>query len=325
MDDVLHDQAEGLRRLLAQDVVRIITVTSGRGGVGKTSAVLNLAIALARRGRRVLLLDENSGPHNLSRRLGLEPKFDLLHVLRREKSMEQIMLQGPEGIDVVPAALGVKALAGLDASSGERLVASFRQFPQPVDVVLMDAVAGIERNVLSLSLAAQEVVVVVSNQPASITDAYALIKVLSQDYAKHKFRILVNNVAATEARAIFENMAKAACRFLDVTLDFMGHIPFDEKLKQSSRLHRLVVEAFPVAPSAVAFRQLAETLEQWPYPTTDNGRLDVFMQRLIEHTKIFRGTLLGVIVFRGSKIFFEHRLIRFWKFAHESGDGSCIG
>ena len=286
VDDVLHDQAEGLRRLLAQDVVRIITVASGRGGVGKTSAILNLAVALARRGRNVLLLDENSGKNNLSRRLGLEPNYDLLHVLHRKKTMEQIMLHGPEGIGIVPAALGVKALAGLDASSGERLVESFRQLQQPVDVVLMDAVAGIERNVLSLSLAAQEVVVVVSNQPASITDAYSLIKVLSQDYAKHKFRVLVNTVAAAEARAIFENMAKAASRFLDVTLDFMGHIPFDEKLMQSTRLHRPVVDAFPAAPSAVAFRQLAETLEQWPYPTVDNGRLDVFMQRLIQSSRI---------------------------------------
>ena len=282
----MHDQAEGLRRLLAQDVVRIVTIASGRNGVGKTTAVLNLAVALARRGRYVLVLDENSGKNNLSHRLGLDPQHDLLHVLRGEKSLEQIILQGPEGIGIVPAAQGVKALAGLDSGSGERLVGSFRQLPQPVDVVLMDAVAGIERNVLSLSLAAQEVVVVVSGQPASITDAYSLIKVLSQDYAKHKFRILINNMSEEAAQAIFSNMAKAAGRFLDVSLDFMGCIPFDEKLNHSARLHRPVVDAFPAAPSAVAFRQLVETLEQWPYPTADNGRLDVYMQRLIQSSRI---------------------------------------
>ena len=286
VDDSLHDQAEGLRRLLAQDIVRIVTIASGRNGVGKTGVVLNLAVSLARRGRNVLVLDENSGKTNLSRLLGLEPQFDLLHVLRREKTMEQIILRGPEGIGIVPAAQGVKALADLDAGSGERLVESLRQLPQPVDVVLMDAVAGIERNVLSLSLAAQEVVVVVSNQPASITDAYALIKVLSQNYAKQKFRILINTASAEAAQAIFDNMAKAAGRFLDVSLDFMGHVPPDDKLKQSSRMHRPVVDAFPLAPSAAAFRQLAETLEQWPYPTADNGRLDVFMQRLIQSSRI---------------------------------------
>ena len=285
--EFLQDQAEGLRRLLAQDIVRIVTVTSGRRGVGKTSVVVNLAVALARRGKYVLVIDEHEGASSAAGMLGLTPHRELLHVIKRECNLEDILLRGPEGVEIVPAARGVKALAKLDAAGQEWIVRAFGQLPHPVDVVLVDAIPGPRSETLSLSLASQEVVLTVSPDPTSITDAYALIKVLNQEYAKHHFRVLVAKAkSAEEAQAVFDNMAKTASRFLDISLDFMGFVPFDEKLRQAGRLFRPVVDAFPSAISANAFRMLAEVVEQWPYPREDRAHLETFMQRLIINSRM---------------------------------------
>lgn len=282
MVEFAQDQAEGLRRLLAHDFVRVVTVTSGRRRAGKTSIVLNLAVALARCGKNVLVLDEQAGKGNIDAMLGLKPHFDLLHVIRREKTLDEVIMQGPEGVQIVPAAQGVRKLAQLSVAEQEWLVQSFSHLPKAVDVVLVDAVAGIAGNVLSLSLAAQEVVVVVSGEAASITDAYAMIKVLRQDYAKQRFHIVVSKAKTEgEAQAIFNNMAQAANRYLDVSLEYMGYVPLDEKLRQSARIFKPVVEAFPASPSGTAFRRLAEAVDRWPHPKDDSGRLDTFLQRLI--------------------------------------------
>ncbi|MEW5943531.1 MAG: AAA family ATPase [Pseudomonadota bacterium] len=289
--EIMQDQAEGLRRLLGGDFVRIITLTGGKAGVGKTSLVVNLAVTLARRGKNVMVLDEQQGQNSVVGRLGLVPRFDLMHVVRREKSLEEVMLSGPEGIAIVPAGKGMQALAGLSAADQEWLVRSFGQLPNPVDVVLVDAAAGIASNVLPPSLAAQDLVVVVSQHAASITDSYALIKVLSRDFAKQRFHILVNRVGSEEeAMRIYDNLSQAAGRFLGVTLDFMGFVPADEKLRQAAKLGRPVVEAFPQASSTAALRRLAETVEQWPSPNGDHGRLEVFMQRLIQSSRVAAGS-----------------------------------
>lgn len=285
--DVSQDQAEGLRRLLARDSVRVVTLTSGRAGVGKTCIVANLAVALAKRGRRVLVLDEQQGEGRLESLFGLSAQYDLMHVIRREKTLGDVMLRGPEGVGIVSAGKCLRVLAGLGQEDQDWLVQSFSQLSKSVDVVLVDAVAGIVGNVLPFSLASQEIVIVVSPHPSSITDAYALIKVLNQNFAIHRFHILASKVqGAAEARGLFSNMAEVAERFLDVSLDFMGYAPLDDKLKHSTRICRAVVDAFPVAASAKAIRSLAEVLEQWPQPSGENGHLEAFMQRLIQSSRM---------------------------------------
>lgn len=287
MADVLQDQAEGLRRLLAQDTVRVVTLTSGRTGVGKTNIVVNLAAALAKRGRRVLVLDEQQGNGSMETLLGLTARYDLMHVIRREKTLDEVMLRGPEGVDIVSAGNGLRVLGELGQEDQDSLVQSFRQLSKMVDVVLVDAIAGVASNVLPLSLASQEIVIVVSQHPSSIKDAYALIKVLNQNFAMHRFHILASKVKnEREARALYNNMAEVAVHFLDVSLDFMGYVPFDEKLRQAARICRPVVDAFPAAESARALRDLAETLEQWPQPSGEDGRLEAFMQRLIQSSRM---------------------------------------
>lgn len=287
MADILQDQAEGLRRLLARDTVRVVTLTSGRTGVGKSNIVINLAAALAKRGRRVLVLDEQQGKGGMETLLGLTARYDLMHVIRREKTLDEVMLRGPEGVDIVSAGNGLRVLGELSQDDQDSLVQSFRQVSNTVDVVLVDAVAGVASNVLPLSLASQEIVIVVSQHPSSIKDAYALIKVLNQNFAIHRFHILASKVKdEQEAQALYDNMAEVAVRFLKVTLDFMGYVPLDEKLKQAARICRPVVDAFPVAASAKAIRGLAETMEQWPQPSGEDGCLESFMQRLIQSSRI---------------------------------------
>lgn len=287
MVDVVQDQAEGLRRLLERDSVRVVMLTSGRAGAGKSNIVVNLAMALAKRGRQVLVLDEQQGKDGMENLLGLTARYDLMHVIRREKTLEEVIVRGPEGVGIVPAGKGLQMLGELEQEDQDWLVQSFRQIAKTVDVMLVDAVAGVASNVLPLSLASQEIVIVVSEHPSSITDGYALIKLLNQRFAIHRFHILASKVKSEpEARALYDNMAKVAVHFLDVSLDFMGYVPLDDKLKQAGRIGRAVVDAFPAAASAKALRSMAETIEQWPQPSGENGRLDAFMQRLIHSSRI---------------------------------------
>jgi len=283
--EIVQDQAEGLRRLFARDFARIITVAGGKTSVGKTHVVINLAISLARRGKRVLVLDSQHGRGNLDALLGIKPRYNLTHVIRRERTLEEVMVEGPQGVGIIQAAQGLKSLAGLDEEDQNWLVHSFSQLPQPPDGVLVDAGSAGAQS--SLSMASQEIIIVVSGHHDSITDAYGLIKSLSRNFAKHYFHILVNKVESEhEARAVYANMAQVAGRFLDVTLDFMGFVPFDEKLKRAALLCRPIAEAYPAAEAALAFKDMAEAVDQWPYPPGDSGRIESFMQRLIVSSRL---------------------------------------
>ncbi len=290
MAEAVQDQAAGLRRLLSGDFVRIVTLTSGRRSVGKTTALINLAAALAKRGKQVMVLDEHQGAQSVAGMLGLTPCYDLGHVVKRECSLEQVMLSGPDGIMVVPAGKGVQSLASLEAEEQASLAHAFGQLSQPVDVVLVDAVAGVASHVLPLSLAAQELVLVVDPQPASMTDAYALIKVLNQGFARRSFHIIVNRVSGPEeGEAVFRNVAAVASRFLKVKLDYMGCILRDEKLHRATQLGRSVVDAFPATAAAQTFRDLAEEVDQWPHSDGEEGQLEAFMQRLIQSSRATAG------------------------------------
>jgi len=287
MAKMMVDQAEGLRRLRVGDAVRIIAVAGGGTGVGKTSAVVNLAMALATNGKHILVLDENPRHNNVNANLGLKARYDLLHVINRDKTLEQVILPGPEGISVLTAMRGVHSIAKLNHDDQEWLIKCFRELPKAVDVVLVDTAAGSASHVLSLGLAAQQVLLVLSGAAASITDAYALIKTMSREYAKRHFLVLVNRVGSEhEARAIFDNISQVARRHLSVSLDFMGGIPTDEKLRRSTQLCRPVVEAFPASVSATCFRQLAENVLRFPCSGDYSGGVENFMQRLIRTSRL---------------------------------------
>ena len=283
MSEMRVDQAAGLRRMAQPNPVRVIAVTSGKGGVGKTNVSVNLAVALADAGKQVMLLDADLSLANIDVLLGLHPDKNLSHVIDGERSLEEIIITGPSGIMLVPASSGVKRLAELSTMENAGLIRAFSELNHDVDTLIIDTAAGINESVTSFSRAAQEVVVVVCDEPASITDAYALIKVLNVEYSIQKFRVLANQAhSAQEGRELFNKISRVTDRYLDVTLEFMGVVPHDDYLKKAVRKQRAVVQAYPRSRSSMAFKNLAQKTDKWPVPSAAGGHLEFFVERLIQ-------------------------------------------
>jgi len=260
--------------------VRVLAVASGKGGVGKTNTSLNLAIALAVEGHSVLLMDADLGMANIDVMLNLRPRFDLLHVLKGEKTLEEIIVEGPMGIGIIPASSGVSRMANLDHKMHAGLIAAFEQVERNTDFLVIDTAAGITDSVISFSSAASEVIVVVCDEPASLTDAYALIKVLSQEYCIARFQILANMVTSTQhGRKIYAKLASVADQFLDVSLGFLGSIPHDLALKRAVQNQKSVTLDSPHSPSAIAFQGLAKKIIEMPARTSSGGALSFFVER----------------------------------------------
>ncbi len=276
------DQADGLRRMVQQRPVRVITVTSGKGGVGKTTVCVNLAMAMRQAGKDVMIMDADLGLANVDVMLGMHPQWNLTHVVSGERSLDEIIVKGPDGIMLVPAASGAQMMVDLTPTQHAAIIRAFSELHQNVDVLLVDTAAGISNSVVSFSKASQEVVVVVSDEPASITDAYALIKLLNRDHGLHRFRILANMVASDEAgKFLFDKIARVTDRYLYVELDYMGHIPMDPLLRKAIQNQRPVVEAYPESAAALGFKEIVGHMERWPVPRS-GGHLEFFMERLIQ-------------------------------------------
>ena len=278
-----YDQAEGLRRMAKPRPVRVIAVTSGKGGVGKTNVSVNLALSMVNSGRKVMLLDADLGLANVDVLLGLRPQYDLSHVLSGERSLEEIILNGPQGLKIIPASSGVSRMAELSAAENAGLIRAFSELSHQLDALIVDTAAGIHDSVVSFSKAAQEVVVVVCDEPASITDAYALIKLLNREHGLYRFRILANMAqSAQEGRELFAKISKVTDRFLDVALDFMGSVPYDDYLRKAVQRQKAVVEAYPRSKAAQAFKNLAQKTDKWPVPSAAAGHVEFFVERLIQ-------------------------------------------
>ena len=264
------------------DPVRVIAVTSGKGGVGKTNISVNLAASLSLAGQRVMLMDADLGLANVDVLLGLEPHFDLQHVISGEKSLDEIIVEGPLGIHVVPASSGVERMAELTSVEHASLISAFSELEQPIDVLIVDTAAGIADGVVSFAKACQEVIVVVCDEPTSLTDAYALIKVLSMRHGIKQFQILANMVKdESQGLNLYEKLLNTTDRFLEVGLKYLGAVPFDEQLRQSVRVQKPVIEAYPRSPAAKALVRIGEKINRWPLPDKATGYLQFFVERLL--------------------------------------------
>jgi flagellar biosynthesis protein FlhG len=262
--------------------VQVIAVTGGKGGVGKTSVAVNLASALAHAGRRVVLLDGDLGLANVDVFLGLSPRYTLAHVLAGERTLDEILLEAQPGLQVVPGASGVAQLADLDAARHLGLVQAFSTLAMRLDVLIVDTAAGIAHGVTQFSQAAQEVLVVLCDEPASLTDSYALVKVLSRNHGVRRFRVLANMARATGAgEELFRRFERVTSRFLDVVLDYVGEVPEDECLRRAIRGQRPVLAAYPSSPASAAFKKLAARADKWPVPSGPRGNLEFFVERLV--------------------------------------------
>ena len=262
------------------DFVRVITVTSGSAAAGKTTAVISLAAALAHAGKKVLIIDENVGAGNVCATLGLNAHRDLLDVIRRDKTLDEVIVAGRDGIRVLPAGRGMMVLEKLSADDKAHLTSSFANIDGPVDVILIDSAPGRDSRSLPLAHSSHEIVVVVSPDPASITAAYALMKHISGHHeSKRHYHILFNKTAREgDARKIFDNMESVAKRYLAVTLQLLGFLPYDAK----HCLGRGLAEAHPDTHSGSVFRVAAEALVNWPCQDGEGPGLERFMQSLLQ-------------------------------------------
>jgi flagellar biosynthesis protein FlhG len=229
--------------------------------VGKTNIVANLGYALTRLGKRVLIFDADLGLGNLDVMLGLAPRFNLSHVISGEKDMAEILVDGPGGMQILPAASGIRQLTRLTPGQKEQILIALDRLIEPLDVLLIDTAAGLSSNVLYFNVAAQEILVVVCPEPASITDAYALMKVLSLNHAQKKFCLLVNQAqSSAEGQDVFRQLSMVTDKFLKISLEYMGCILSDRNLIRSVRRQRVTSELFPQTEASRGFESLARKI-----------------------------------------------------------------
>ena len=259
-------------------LLKVIAVSSGKGGVGKTNVVANLAIALAKIGKKVIILDADLGLGNLDVLLGLAPKYNFSHVLSGEKTMDEIIIKGPEGISIIPAASGLQELTTLTTEQKINLFSQLEGLNERIDVMLIDTAAGISQNVLFFNIVSSEMVVLASPEPTSIVDAYALIKVLHQKHGEKNFRLLVNQAKDNrEGLEVYKNVSMVADKFLNISIDYMGYIPYDENVRKSVRAQKAVIELYPTSKASVSFKKMAEVIDAFP-PAREQDNLQLLMK-----------------------------------------------
>ncbi len=265
------DQAEQLRNLVKKQnrqehLARVITVTSGKGGVGKSNISLNLAIQFSRLRKKVVILDADFGLANIEVMLGIRPQYNLSDVILRGRNVSEIITKGPGNIGFVSGGSGIHELTNLDGSQLRILVNAMYQLDSIADIIIIDTGAGISDNVMEMILSSAEILLVATPEPASITDAYVLLKTLkTQDgYNKDslKIRLLGNRTQnREEGRELFDKLNSVVGKFLEMEMDYMGAVPYDSYLQKAVMKQRPVSLAFPNAPSSRAIQELAAILE----------------------------------------------------------------
>lgn len=263
---------------------RVIAVTSGKGGVGKTNIVANLGYAFARMGKKVLILDADLGLGNLDVLLGLAPKYNLSHVIMGEKSVSDIIVEGPGDMLILPASSGIQELTQLTPQQKIEILSELDGMIDSVDLLLIDTAAGISSNVMDFSVTAQEIIVVVSPEPTAITDAYALMKVLSLKYAEKSCKVIVNLAGtAQQGREVFRQLNLVAERFLDMTVDYIGSVLFDANVTQGVKQQKLVSNLYPDSRASKCFENLARKICTQPPENVPSDDSNFFWHHLIEN------------------------------------------
>lgn len=288
-----HDQAAGLRRLTAPRPVRTIAITGGKGGVGKTSVAINLGTAFCELGRSTMLLDADMGLANVDVLLGLRTRFNLEHVVGGQCSLGDIIVTAGSGLRVVPASSGSLEMATLDRAHHGGVINAFSELFEPLDVLLIDTAAGLTESVLTYAEAAHRAVVVVCDEPASLTDAYGLIKVMQRRRPDCSVEVVTSMVeSASQGRALYEKLARVTSRFLGFVPGYLGAIPYDEHLRRAVQQQTSVVEAYPWSASARAFKKLAAVADNWEMAAGARGCLEFFVERMLSTHAPSRETAL---------------------------------
>lgn len=267
--------------------IQVIAVTGGKGGIGKSTTSLNLAAGLRKMGRSVLIMDADLGLANIDVMLGLQPKFNLSHVLKGECSLNDVIIQGPVGINILPAASGIQSMSNLSNAQYHGLINAFSEISSGIDSLIIDTAAGISESVTSFCKASHEVVVVVCDEPASMADGYAMIKVLHQNHGVQRFQLLVNK-AENEADGLklFKHMLDVIDQFMSVDLAFLGTVPRDHYQNKALQQRRLICEAYPGSRITKAWKVLAKKIAAMPIQDEPNGKTEFFIERLLTREKV---------------------------------------
>jgi flagellar biosynthesis protein FlhG len=265
---------------------QVISITSGKGGVGKTSIVANMAILLSSMGRKVLVFDADLGLANIDVMLGLSSKYNINHLLQGDCDINDILIEGPEGIKVLPASSGIQELSVLSYEQQLAIVTALDNFNDNFDYMLIDTGAGISGNVTYFNSAAQRIVVVVTPEPTSLTDAYALIKVMRTRYNIKRFEIIVNNVlSAYEGKEVIKKLIFACDKFFgDIALDMLGSIPHDSNIPESIREQRAFIEINPGSEASRRLGAIVKRIDSTNAPQ-ESGSLQFFFKRHIESSE----------------------------------------
>ncbi len=262
---------------------RVLAITSGKGGVGKTAVVANTAVLLAQMGKRVLILDADLGLANIDVVFGLAPGKNLTHFFSEEMELDEILADGPAGIKILPAGSGVQRFTRLDARQKMRLLEALDSMHNDFDIVLIDTEAGISENVTYFNTAAQEILVVTTPEPTAITDAYALMKLLSTQYHEKQFNLIANCVRSEdEGMDVFRKLTMVADRYLDISIDYLGSIPTDPQMVDAIRQQQVIVELFPTSKISLALDTLARTIANEPQHLEPKGSIQFFWKRLLD-------------------------------------------
>lgn len=284
------DQALTLRDFAEDTAVaacgtRVMAVSSGKGGVGKTNSVVNLAIAFSRMGKRVLLLDADLGLGNLDVLLGLAPRYNIGHLLSGEKTIGEVLVEGPEGVMILPASSGVQELTHLGTEERIALASHLEALGEGFDIMMIDTGAGISSNVLFFNMSAQEIIVVVTPEPTSITDAYALMKVMFQKHGERRFRLLVNSVRTRkEGMDVYRKISLAAERFLNISVEYLGSVLLDENVNRSVIRQKAVMELYPETKASQCYQEIAREICEQPVQNGLKGGMQFFWRQFLNRT-----------------------------------------
>jgi len=293
------DQANGLREAVKNRALsrrksnmgsgrktlpRVIAVTSGKGGVGKTNLAGNMAVALSRAGNRVVIIDADVGLANIDIIFNLRPEYNIRHVISSEKTLKQVMVESEHGIKILPGGSGFADLTQLDEGEKLNLLSEFETLADMADIILVDTGAGISSNVLYFNSACDECVVIATKEPTSITDAYALMKVMSQEYGTKYFKLVVNMVdSENDAKRVYASLSGALDKFLgNVVLEYIGFIPFDRQLQRSVQKRSLIMDQAPDSIAAQAITRVASQIENSKDKANSNGSLTFFMSKVFQ-------------------------------------------
>lgn len=262
---------------------RVISVTSGKGGVGKTNIVSNLAFILSKMGKKIFIFDADIGLANIDVMLGLTPEYNLQHFFSGEKPLSDIIIEGPVGMKIFPASSGVQELAELTHEQKLSLISELESINHTIDLLFIDTGAGISSNVMYFNLAAQEKIVVATPEPTSITDAYAIMKVMSKKYSENRFNLIVNEARdEKEADELYSNLSSVAERFLNISIDYLGYVVKDDHVPLSIKNQKPVTMLYPRAKSSLCFLKLAKKILTSKPNVIPSGNIRFFWNNLLD-------------------------------------------